>query len=283
MLRLILFISCLGLAAGAQSVQRYQSTLDKSSWRVKSSPVSCEMVHEISHYGDARFVYSSGGELAFQLRVLQASPRSSVASLHSIAPFWREQYAKELAQLTLSEGRMPIYLGGSIALRMFYELQAGRNPTFHYKDWADMQDDVYVSVSSVNFHQKIDSFQRCMSQALPYGADQVKDAVIHFPVNKHSVSKAQRKKLNEIILFAKTDKNLMIQLNGHADGKGRRGYNQKLSLRRTQAVEKYLIKQGIPESQISTRAFGEGRPVGSNRSEQGRKSNRRVDVVIVRN
>ncbi len=280
MFRLFTILLCLSLSPGLQAVQRYQSSVDDSQWLVHSSPIYCEMVHAISYYGNARFVYSSGGELAFQLQVLQSAPRESVASLYSIAPFWRKAEKKELAQLTISKGRIPIYVEGKLALRIFYELQAGRHPTFHYKDWAVFEDDVYVSISSVNFYQQLDDFQRCMSQALPYGSDHVKDTTVYFANNRYNLAQEQRKRLNEIVLFAKIDKSMKIQLNGHADGRGRRTYNKKLSARRIGAVEKYLISQGVPAAQIRQLALGESRPLASNRSERGRKNNRRVEVLI---
>jgi len=273
---LIFLFSSLNLPA----VQRFHSTVEEATWHVHSSPIYCELIHNISHYGDGRFVFSSGGELAFQLHVLEAARRESVASLYSIAPFWRYKNEKELAQLTISKGKVPIYVGGDLAYRILYELQKGRDPTFHYKDWAGFVDDVYVSVSSVNFHQQVDEFKRCISNALPYGSDKVKDEIVLFATNKSSISRRQREKLNEIILFAKVDKGMKLQLVGHADGRGRRIYNKKLSLRRTNSVEKYLISKGIPAAQISVRAHGESRPADSNRNSRGRKNNRRVDVII---
>ncbi len=264
------------------AVQRYQASYTDSSWQVSASPIHCELIHRIDRYGDGRFVFSSGGELAFQLHVLQAAPKDSVASLHSIAPFWREARQKELAQLTLNQGRMPFYVGGPLALRLLYELEQGRHPTFHYKDWADYQDDVYVSVSSVNFHEKLEEFQRCMAAALPYGPDNVKDAAVYFDNNKHYLSKRQRKQLDEIVLFANFDRSMKIELVGHADGRGTRRYNLALSRKRTAAVEKYLVSKGIRREQLSTRSHGESRPMASNRTQQGRSNNRRVDVVIKR-
>jgi len=282
MSRFIVLIFSLLFVTKLPAVQRFHSSVEEASWHVHSSAIYCEMVHNISHYGNGRFVFSSGGELAFQLHVLEPARRESVASLYSIAPFWRYKNEKELAQLSISKGKMPVYVGGDLAYRMLYELQEGRDPTFHYKDWAGFVDDVYVSVSSVNFHQQIDEFKRCISNVLPYGSDKVKDTVVFFDTDKSSITRAQRKKLHEIILFAKIDKGMKIQLKGHADGRGRRIYNKKLSLRRINAVEKYLVSKGIPAEQISLKAHGESRPVDSNRNSRGRKNNRRVDVVINR-
>jgi len=278
--RLFTLLIGLLLSPGLQTAQRYQSSVVESDWHVKSSPIQCEMVHNINHYGNGRFVFSSGGELAFQLHVMEPARRESVASLYSIAPFWHESEEKELAQLTISRGKMPVYVGGDLAFRMLYELQAGRHPTFHYKDWAGFEDDVYVSVSSVNFHRNLDEFKLCISNALSYGSDQVKDTAVYFDSDKHAVTRRQRERLREIIMFAKIDKGLKIQLKGHADGRGRRIYNKKLSARRTRAVEKFLVSKGVPAMQISQKAHGESRPVASNRSQRGRKSNRRVDVII---
>lgn len=251
-----------------------------SDWHVLSSPIQCELVHEIDHYGNGRFIFSSGGELAFQLYSIEAARREGAASLYSIAPFWREAEEKDLAQLAISSGNMPVYVGGELAYRILYELQAGRHPTFHYKDWASFEDDVYVSVSSVNFHKQVDEFKRCITNALSYGSDEVKDTIVYFGSDKSTLTRSQRKKLTEIVLFSKIDKNLKIQLKGHADGRGRRIYNKKLSTRRIRAVEKYLVSKGVPEMQISQKAHGESRPVASNRSERGRRNNRRVDVLI---
>jgi len=278
--RLFAFAILLLFTTNLYTVQRYQTTMDASDWRVTSSPIHCEMVHHISHYGNGRFVFSSGGELAFQLHSLEPARRNSVTSLYSISPFWHKPNEKELGQLTLSKGKMPVYVGGELAYRILYELQEGRHPTFHYKDWASFEDDVYVSLSSVKFHQKVDEFKQCISDALPYGSDKVKDTDIFFGTNKAKLSKQQRKKLGEIILFAKVDNGMKIELKGNADGRGRRIYNKKLSARRTAAVEKYLISKGVPAVQISQQALGESRPVASNRSQRGRKNNRRVDVII---
>ncbi len=277
-LQALLILICMPVSA----VQRFQAHYTDSSWHVTSSPIHCELIHKIDRYGDGRFVFSSGGELAFQLHAIQASPRDSVASLHSEAPFWREPYQQELAQLTLNKGRMPIYIGGSLALRMLNELEQGRHPIFHYKDWADYKDDVYVSVSSVNFREKVLDFQRCIADALPYGPERVKDTAVYFAKNKHRLSREQRKQLDEIILFANFDRSMKIELVGHADGRGTRRYNLALSKKRTAAVEKYLKSKGIRSEQLITRAHGESRPQTSNRTQQGRSNNRRVDVVIKR-
>jgi len=281
MLHLFLLLIGLCLSTDALAVQRFHTPVDRAEWLVFSSPIQCDMVHKISDYGEGRFVFSSGGELAFQLYSLEPARHDSITSLSSVAPHWREPGIKALTELTLSKGHMPVYVGGELAYKMFYELQEGYDPTFHYKDWAGFKDDVYVTISSVNFHRKFLEFKRCISAALPYGADHVKDTIVYFQTDKDNLSFEQRKKLADIVLFAKVDKNFEIRLNGHADARGRRIYNKKLSARRIRSVEEYLLSKGVPELQISRKkAYGESRPVASNRNASGRKKNRRVEVLI---
>lgn len=71
------------------------------------------------------------------------------------------------------------------------------------------------------------------------------------------------------------------ELEGHTDAKGDDAYNQRLSLRRAEAVKGWLTqREGIAADRLATRGAGESRPVASNEDEAGRQKNRRVEVVI---
>ncbi len=71
-----------------------------------------------------------------------------------------------------------------------------------------------------------------------------------------------------------------IFVEGHTDSEGTVEYNKRLSEQRARAVAGELVAQGVPRRRISTRGFGEERPVASNDSASGRQRNRRVEVVI---
>ncbi len=67
---------------------------------------------------------------------------------------------------------------------------------------------------------------------------------------------------------------------GHASSDGSKGYNQKLSQERADAVQAALITAGADATRVSTAAFGEERPIGDNNTARGRKSNRRVQFAV---
>jgi OOP family OmpA-OmpF porin len=69
-----------------------------------------------------------------------------------------------------------------------------------------------------------------------------------------------------------------IVATGHTDSIGKPAYNQKLGLRRAQAVKDYMVTQGIPAEKITVDSKGETQPVASNKTKEGRAKNRRVEV-----
>jgi outer membrane protein OmpA-like peptidoglycan-associated protein len=82
--------------------------------------------------------------------------------------------------------------------------------------------------------------------------------------------------------LAKRYPNRRIQIDGHTDSQGSPSYNQRLSVRRAEAVKRWLVAHGhIAASRISTRGYGETQPVTSNASGSGRQRNRRVVVGVL--
>jgi OmpA-OmpF porin, OOP family len=68
---------------------------------------------------------------------------------------------------------------------------------------------------------------------------------------------------------------------GHTDSKGTDAYNQKLSVRRSEAVKAYLTEKGIEANRVYTEGKGESQPVADNKSDEGRAKNRRVEIEVV--
>jgi outer membrane protein OmpA-like peptidoglycan-associated protein len=68
-----------------------------------------------------------------------------------------------------------------------------------------------------------------------------------------------------------------IEIGGHTDSTGPRGYNMRLSRERARSVRLYLLAHGIPPGRLSARGYGPDRPIGDNATDDGRTMNRRVE------
>lgn len=72
-----------------------------------------------------------------------------------------------------------------------------------------------------------------------------------------------------------------VEVGGHTDNKGSDDFNLKLSRDRAYAVREYLIGKGVPADQLVAVGYGETRPIDTNKTEQGREVNRRVEFNLL--
>jgi outer membrane protein OmpA-like peptidoglycan-associated protein len=73
---------------------------------------------------------------------------------------------------------------------------------------------------------------------------------------------------------------LKVQVEGYTDSVGSDSYNQKLSENRANAVHDFLIQNGVPASNVTSVGYGKADPVASNDTADGRRQNRRVNMVV---
>ncbi len=97
-----------------------------------------------------------------------------------------------------------------------------------------------------------------------------------------SVLKAEGKaKLDDLVGKVKGINLEVIIAVGHTDSVGADAYNQKLSVRRAEAVKAYLVSKGIEKNRVYTEGKGEKQPVADNKTKEGRAKNRRVEIEVV--
>ena len=82
--------------------------------------------------------------------------------------------------------------------------------------------------------------------------------------------------LDEIAAILGQNPSLKVEVQGHTDNVGTAAFNQKLSIKRAQAVVDYLVSKGVAPDRLSISGFGFSRPVASNDTDEGRAKNRRT-------
>ena len=102
-----------------------------------------------------------------------------------------------------------------------------------------------------------------------------------FDFNKSVIKPEGKAKLDDLVGKIKDINLEVIIAVGHTDSVGGDAYNQKLSIRRSEAVKAYLVSKGIEKNRVYTEGKGEKQPVADNKTSEGRAKNRRVEIEVV--
>ena len=102
----------------------------------------------------------------------------------------------------------------------------------------------------------------------------------NFDFDKATLRPAAMAKLDHATEVMTNHAGIKVNVEGHTDSVGSDAYNEKLSDRRAKSVVDYLVGRGIDASRLMPTGYGEGRPVATNDTAEGRAQNRRVDLVV---
>jgi outer membrane protein OmpA-like peptidoglycan-associated protein len=128
-----------------------------------------------------------------------------------------------------------------------------------------------------------------MAQKVEVSAGEMADAIkksgvvalhgILFDTGKATLKPESEPQLVEIIALLKREAGLRLSIEGHTDNVGDKKSNLELSRKRAESVVKYLSDKGIDGKRLKADGKGDAVPVADNRSEDGRATNRRVELV----
>lgn len=104
-----------------------------------------------------------------------------------------------------------------------------------------------------------------------------------FETGKSGLKGGSTSNLGKLAAFLNTYKDRTIIIEGHTDSVGSESANVGLSQRRADAVQGYLVHQGVSGNRVTTKGLGESTPVAGNDTATGRQQNRRVEVIISNN
>ncbi len=114
-----------------------------------------------------------------------------------------------------------------------------------------------------------------VSEKVTYSSDAL------FDFDKSVVKPEAKSKLDELVTQVRGLNLEVVIAVGHTDSIGTDAYNQRLSVRRAEAVKAYLVSKGIEANRVYTEGKGEKQPVADNKTAAGRAKNRRVEVEVV--
>ena len=103
---------------------------------------------------------------------------------------------------------------------------------------------------------------------------------VSFDLNSDAVRPGLYNELDRIAQIMIKYPETSILVEGHTDSSGPENYNQQLSERRANSVKDLLVQRGVQEYRVNIIGYGEGRPLVTNATPEGRQMNRRVEIRI---
>ncbi|HVZ55512.1 MAG TPA: OmpA family protein [Chitinophagaceae bacterium] len=102
---------------------------------------------------------------------------------------------------------------------------------------------------------------------------------ILFDVDKATIKPESMGTLNQIASLLKKDPSLKFEIGGHTDNTGNAAHNLALSQQRADAVKAQLVTMGIEDGRLTTKGYGDTKPIDNNTTPEGRANNRRVEFT----
>jgi OmpA-OmpF porin, OOP family len=104
---------------------------------------------------------------------------------------------------------------------------------------------------------------------------------VTFEFNKTRLRPDSQTILNWVVGIMQKYPDMQVELAGYTDSIGSAAYNLKLSQRRAESVKEYLLEKGIDAARVQAKGYGKENPVATNKTDEGRERNRRVELHIL--
>ncbi len=103
---------------------------------------------------------------------------------------------------------------------------------------------------------------------------------VFFEIDKFDLKPESFTELDLVVELLKRNPKLKVELGGHTDSIGSKLLNKILSTNRAKAVYDYLVSKAIPATQLTHKGYGDTAPFTTNKTEEGRKLNRRTEMKV---
>lgn len=105
---------------------------------------------------------------------------------------------------------------------------------------------------------------------------------ISFTTASYELTEVSFKELDKLVELMNKNPTIAILISGHTDNIGDKKDNLNLSKHRAESVLKYLVSKGINKTRTESEGYGDTKPIANNDTDEGRKTNRRVEVTITK-
>lgn len=106
--------------------------------------------------------------------------------------------------------------------------------------------------------------------------------VVEFQPSRAVLTPRGKAALDQLAAVLAQTPGVPVEIGGHTDARGSETGNQRLSQRRAEACRAYLMTQGVAGQRLTSKGYGEAKPVADNQTEEGRQRNRRTEFTVLK-
>ncbi|MEC8831895.1 MAG: OmpA family protein [Bacteroidota bacterium] len=103
---------------------------------------------------------------------------------------------------------------------------------------------------------------------------------VNFNFDRFDLQPKAEQSLKDVYEYLKKHPNLKVAISGHTDDLGSDEYNDVLSRERAGSVAQYLIGLGLDKNRITSKGYGDSKPLDTTLTDEARRKNRRVEFVM---
>lgn len=144
----------------------------------------------------------------------------------------------------------------------------------------NFQEGYFTNGISFSFDEKVDGVDSRLERIRTDILNQALTLYFESGDQTLNLSAEQKENFADMIYFLDRVEGSSLEIGGHTDSQGEDVGNKSLSRRRARFVRDYISAGGISEDRMKVVGYGEEKPVGDNKYEEGRKKNRRVEIIL---
>ncbi len=254
----------------------YTVPFDDVNWQATKSIDECTLYTQDVHSGvNVKFLIEGGKPLSMVIDGRSVSSFNENMVVESEMPTWgfADYEVTHVSDIQRNKKSAQFSQGANYIYR---DVVAGA--------WVTVRDDFYsVTFPTANIRDALEVFQTCTTSLPPTTFKEARKTVFQFKSGAVALTPEQREQIDDISQLILLDKRIKtVRITGHSDSRGDTVVNLRVSKRRAEDVAYWMMLAGVPESMFEIRGQGSRYPVVSNQTQEGRDTNRRVEVELIK-